>query len=77
MVCVLLLLTVGPAESAYALQPFEAYCANPALVPHSSPEALHIGRRERPLLAKGGLTGEKWPVKFNLTVRLPRHCRVI
>jgi hypothetical protein len=21
--------------------------------------------------------GEKWPVKFSLTMRLPRHCRVL
>jgi hypothetical protein len=37
------------------LQPTEAYCTNPALVfLPSSPEALHIRRRERPLLARGG-----------------------
>jgi hypothetical protein len=48
-----------------ALQPFEAYCAKPRLVP-----PLH-------LLAKGGIMGEKWPVKFSLTMRLPRHCRVL
>jgi hypothetical protein len=33
-----------------ALQPFEAYCANPAFSsPRSSPEALHVRRRERPI----------------------------
>jgi hypothetical protein len=37
----------------------------PLLVPRSSPEALHARRRERPLLAKGGIMGEKWPVKFS------------
>jgi hypothetical protein len=31
----------------------------------SSPEALHVMRHERPLSAKDGITGEKWPV--NLT----------
>jgi hypothetical protein len=50
---------------------------NPALVPPSSPEALHVSRRERPLLAKEGIMDEKWPVKFSLTMRLPRHCRVL
>jgi hypothetical protein len=35
-----------------ALQPFEAF------VPRSSPEALHV----KPLSAKGGIMGEKWPV---------------
>jgi hypothetical protein len=42
-----------------ALQPTEAYCANPALVPRSSPEALHVRWRERPPSAKGGTMGEK------------------
>jgi hypothetical protein len=70
----LLLLSVWPAETPPgALQPFEAYCAKPRL----SQEALHVRRRERPLLAKGGIMGEKWPVRFSLTVRLPRHCRVL
>jgi hypothetical protein len=50
---------------------------NPALVPRSSPEVLHVRRRERPLLTKGGIRSEKWPVKFSLTLRLPRHCRVL
>jgi hypothetical protein len=31
-------------------------------------------RRERLLLAKGGIMGEKWPVKFSRTTRLPRNC---
>jgi hypothetical protein len=48
----------------------------PALVPRLSPEALHIRRRERPLFAKEGIMGEKWPTKFSLIMRLPRHCRV-
>jgi hypothetical protein len=38
---------------------------NPLLVPRSSPEALHVRRRERPLLAKQGIMGEKWPVRFS------------
>jgi hypothetical protein len=44
-----------------ALQPIEAYCANPAF---SSP--VHLQRcpmaeqHERPLLAKGGTMGKKW-----------------
>jgi hypothetical protein len=34
----------------------------------SSPEALHVKRRESPVLLKGGIMGEKWPVKFSLTI---------
>jgi hypothetical protein len=30
----------------------------------SSPEALHIKRRERHLLVKDGITGKKWPVNL-------------
>jgi hypothetical protein len=53
------------------LQPTETYCANPALVfPPSFPEALHIRRRERPLLARGGTMGEKYPIKFILQLRI-------
>jgi hypothetical protein len=44
----------------------------PALVSPSSPEALHIRRRERPLLAREGTMGEKCPIKFSLQMRLPR-----
>src|SRR5215475_9021470 len=36
--------------------------------PRSSPETLHISRRERPLLAKGGIMGEKCPIKFSLAI---------
>jgi hypothetical protein len=59
------------------LQPTEAYCTNPALVPTpphppSSPEPLHIRRRERPLLARGGAMVEKCPIKFSLQLRLPQ-----
>jgi hypothetical protein len=59
-----------------ALQPFKAYCAKPRFS-----SSVHLQRRsmsdsERPLLAKGGIMGEKWPVKFSLTMRL-RHCRVL
>jgi hypothetical protein len=60
-----------------SLQPTETYCANPALVPRSSPEALNVKLRERPLSAKGGIMGEKWQGKFSLTMRFPRHCRVL
>jgi hypothetical protein len=65
----LLLLSEGLAESHLA------HCSlsrlielNPALVPHSSPEVIHVRRREKPILAKAGITGEKWPVKFSLTM---------
>jgi hypothetical protein len=71
----LLLLSVGPAES------HRAHCSlsrlimlNPAF---SSP--VHFQRcsmserRERPLLAKGEIMGEKWPTKFNLTNTTSAH----
>jgi hypothetical protein len=49
------------------LQPTEAYCINPAF---GSPVHLQrrstSERRERPLSAKGGTMGEKWPIKFSL-----------
>jgi hypothetical protein len=52
-----------------ALQPTEAYCANPAFrLPRLPAEALHVRRRERPVSAKGGTMGEKWPIKFSLTI---------
>jgi hypothetical protein len=45
---------------AYRTSAFEAVCTpTPVLVPPSSPEALHTRWRERPLLAKGGIMGEK------------------
>jgi hypothetical protein len=51
-----------------ALQHTEAYCANSAFwFPRLSPEAVHVKWRERPLSAKGGTIGQKWPVKFSLT----------
>jgi hypothetical protein len=63
---------------AYRPSAFEAACTlTPVLVPRSSPEALHTRRRERPLLAKGRIMGEKWPVKFSQTIRLPRNCCVL
>jgi hypothetical protein len=50
------------------LQPFETYFTNPTSVsPLSSPEALHVNWRERPLLAKGGTMGEKCLIKFSHT----------
>jgi hypothetical protein len=67
----------GRRNPAYALQSTEAYCANPALVPRSSPEALHVRRRERPYQKNEELLDETLPVKFSLTMRLPRHCRVL
>jgi hypothetical protein len=51
---------------------YQGLLYNPALVPPSSPEALHIRRRERPLLARGGTMGEKCPIKFSLQLRLIR-----
>src|SRR5215468_7948358 len=60
------------------------YCSLPRLIlltplwfPPSSPEALHIRRRERPLLARGGTMGEKCPIKCSLQLRLHGNCRVL
>jgi hypothetical protein len=67
--------SVGPAETHLANYSLSRLIVlNPALVPRSSPEALHVRRRERSLLAKGEIMGAKWPVKFSLTMRLPHHC---
>jgi hypothetical protein len=64
--------------SPTALQPTEAYCANPAFwFPRSSPEALHVRRRERPLPVKEGIMGEKRPIKFSVAMRLPHHYSVL
>jgi hypothetical protein len=72
----LLLLSVGPAESLLThCSPPRLIVLTPLYFPCSSPEALHVRRRERPLSAKGGIMGEKWPVIFSLTMRLPRHYR--
>jgi hypothetical protein len=63
---------------AYRTSAFEAvFNLTPVLVPPSSPEALHSRRRERPLLARGGIMGEKWPVKFSRTIRLTRNYWVL
>jgi hypothetical protein len=63
---------------AYRTSAFEAVCTlTPVLVPRSSPEALHTRRREKPLLTKGAIMGEKWPIKFSQTIRLPRNCWVL
>jgi hypothetical protein len=51
-----------------------ALCA-PLLVPSTSPEALHVRRHERPLSAKGGIMGEKWPIKFSLQCDFHGNCR--
>jgi hypothetical protein len=52
-----------------ALQPTEAYCANPAFwFPRSSPEAVHFRRRKRSLSEKGGSMGEKYCTRFSLTI---------
>jgi hypothetical protein len=49
----------GRRNPTYALQPTEAYCANPAcLFPRSSPEPLHVRRLDRTLSAKGGSMGK-------------------
>jgi hypothetical protein len=61
----------GRREPAYRTSAFDVVCT---LTPV---EALHARRRERSLLAKRGIMGEKWPVKFSQTIRLPRNCWVL
>jgi hypothetical protein len=58
VVVVVVVLVVGPISTAA----MRAYCT---LIPpmdfcHSSPEALHTKRRERPLLAKDGTKARKF-----------------
>jgi hypothetical protein len=62
----------------YGLSVFEAFCTlTPVLVPSFIPEPLHARLRERPLLAKDGIMGEKWPVKFSQLIRLQRNFWVL
>jgi hypothetical protein len=69
--------SIGGA-GVYRTSVFEAVCTlTPVLVPRSSPEALYARQLERPVLAKGGIMGEKWPVKFSQTIQLPRNCRFL
>jgi hypothetical protein len=60
---------VGPAVT------HRMYCSLSWLIvltrfsfPLSSPEAYHVNQRERPLSAKGGTIGEKYPIKFSHTI---------
>jgi hypothetical protein len=62
-------LLCGTAEiPPSAMQLFESKCAKPRfcfpvnLQRHSTTDGM------RPLLAKGGIMGEKWPIKFSLTM---------
>jgi hypothetical protein len=71
-VCLLRLLCGAGGYPPNVLQPTAAYCTNPALVPPSSSEALHIRKREMPLLAREGTMDEKWPIKFSLKLRISR-----
>jgi hypothetical protein len=72
-----LFLSVGPAESRLAHCSLSRIIVlNPALVPPFISRGAPR-QRERPLLAEEGIMGEKWPVTFSLTMRLPRHCRVL
>jgi hypothetical protein len=71
---------VGPAVT------HRMYCSLPRLIvltplnfPPSSPEALHIRRRERPLLARGRTMREKCPTIANSTAivgffYMPQSC---
>jgi hypothetical protein len=69
---------VGPVEiPPSALLPFEADCTNPAFSSSVHLQRRSTSRCERPLLAKGGMMGEKWLLKFSKTIRLPRDCWVL
>jgi hypothetical protein len=57
----------GPTAPRHLGRKQQALCAL-TLVPPSSPEVLNVKRRESPLLVKGGIMGEKWPIKFSLTI---------
>jgi hypothetical protein len=60
---------VGPAVTRRMYCSFSRLIVlYPLYFPLSSPEALHVNRRERPLSAKGGTMGEKCPIKFSHTI---------
>jgi hypothetical protein len=68
VIFVVFVFCVGPAFT------HRMYCGllrlivlTPFYFPLSSPEALHVNRRERLLSAKGGTMGEKCPIKFRHT----------
>jgi hypothetical protein len=59
-------LFVVPAQPVYRTSAFEAFFPLKLfLVPRSSPEALQTRLREKLLLKKERIMGDKWPVKFN------------
>jgi hypothetical protein len=49
-----------------AVQPTEAYCANPAFGSPFQLQRRSTSDGVRPLLAKGRTMGKKWPIKFSL-----------
>jgi hypothetical protein len=56
-VVVVVVLVVGPFSTAA----MKAYCTlTPMKFRHSSPEAMHTKRRERPLLAKDGTKAKEF-----------------
>jgi hypothetical protein len=69
-------ITVSSSSSVWGRRlPTECTAAYPGLLynprfsfPLSSPEALHVNWRERPLSEKGGNMGEKCPIKFCHTI---------
>jgi hypothetical protein len=74
----ILLLLVWPAGTPpITLQPSRPFVLLTPFNSPSSPEELHARRRERRLLAKAAIMGEKWPVKFSQAIRLPRNHWVI
>jgi hypothetical protein len=69
----LLVLLAAGGNPAYRNSAFEAISnCNLFLDPPFIFRGLLVEKRERPLLAKGGSMGEKWPVKFYQTIRLAR-----
>jgi hypothetical protein len=77
-ILVFLFFLLGRRKPAWRTAAYQdLLCLTTFVVPRLSPEAPHVKWRERPLSAEGGIMGEKWPVKFSLTMRLPHHCRVL
>jgi hypothetical protein len=51
---------------AYRTSAFKAVCTlTPVLVPPVISRGAHASWHERPLLAKGGIMDDRWPVKFS------------
>jgi hypothetical protein len=69
----LLLLSVGLVGNPPSTSAFEVVCTL-HLTPLFFSPPIHLQRCQ---MAKGGMMGEKWPVKFSQTIWLPRNCWVL